>query len=187
MSMPKTEVKKCESDPTLIKNPFVCGTGSAVGIRLGLDKDPRRFKGDTQFISPILMENGNTLLHNQIDNKLSFTIGTGTMDYNESVVEIDKYDYEITADHLNKMCKYKDHKEGLPLSFLQIKTEDEGIEWYAKHHPKIPTDLLPIIARYHWGEPITKKGIKNEKKKIIKELDRKGLKVSNKPHIVSFD
>jgi hypothetical protein len=181
----KNEVKKCQSDPRLIKNPFICL--SAKGIRLGLDKDPRRFKGDTQFVHKIPLENGNLLLHNEIDNKLSFIIGKGDMAYNESIANIDKYDYEVPAEHLNKVCKYKEHKDGLPLSFLQIKTEDEGIEWYAKHHPKIPTDLLPIIARYHWGEPITKKGIKNEKKKIQKALTQQGLHISNKPHIVSFD
>jgi hypothetical protein len=185
MSMPKVEVKKCQSDPRLIKNTFICG--SARGIRLGLDKDPRRFKGDTQYIHPILMENGNTLLHNEIDDKLSFVIGTGEMAYNESMSNIDKYDYEVPAEYLNKVCKYKNHQEGLPLSFLQIKTEDEGIEWYAKHHPKIPTDLLPIIARYHWGEPITKKGIKNEKKKIEKEMQKQGLQVINKKVSLKFD
>ena len=185
MSMPKVEVKKCQSDPTLIKNPFICG--SAVGIRLGLDKDPRRFKGDTQYCHNIKLENGNTLLHNEIDEKLSFTIGKAELHYNEQICNIDKYDYQVPPEHLNKVCKYKNHKDGLPLSFLQINNENDGIEWYAKHHPKIPVDLLPIIARYHWGLPITKKVIKNEKKKIEKELNKQGLQVINKPCIVKFD
>ena len=185
MNLHKVEVKKCQSDPRLIKNPFICG--SSVGIRLGLDKDPRRFKGDTQFCHNIKMENGNTLLHNELDEKLSFTIGKAELDYNESIINIDKYDYSVSPEHLNKVCKYKNHTEGLPLSFLQITTEEEGLEWYAKHYPKIPTDLLPIIARYHWGLAITKKGIKNEKKKIVKEAEKQGLQVIKKPIIVKFD
>ena len=71
--------------------------------------------------------------------------------------------------------------------------EQDGINWYKKHYPKIPDDLLPIIARYNWGDPITKKAIKNEKKKIVKTLKKEGLQVKtkedndNKPFILTFD
>ncbi len=61
------------------------------------------------------------------------------------------------------------------------------MEWYSKHYPKLPDDLLPIIARYHWGEPITKKSLKNEKKKIIKKEQSKGLIRVNKNVSLSFD
>ena len=60
--------QECKADPTLIKNPFICN--SAKGVRLSLDKDPRRFKGNTQFITPHKLANGNTYLNNQVDLQL---------------------------------------------------------------------------------------------------------------------
>ena len=180
--------KNLKAEPTLIKNPFVCN--SSKQIRLGLDKDPRNFKGDTQFIKDIPLENGNTILNNEIDNKLSYMIGNAPMNEKEDLTFIQSYDYEVPVEKLNENKEEGDknyHTEALPLSFINIQCEDEGIEWYAKHHPKIPTDLLPIIARYHWGEPITKKAIKNEKKKITKEIEKEGLSISYKKVELSFD
>ncbi len=92
------------------------------------------------------------------------------------MTEMDKFDYQIPANELNKGLDKERHKDGLPLSFLQINNEEQGLEWYRKNYPKIPDDLLPIIARYHWGEPITKKALKNEKKKITKKLNKQGEK-----------
>ena len=108
----------------------------------------------------------------------------------KEMTDISKYDYLIPAKVLNKNSKVE-HTEGLPISFLQIKTEAEGMEWYANNYPKIPTDLLPIIARYHWGEPITKKGLRNEKKKIIKKAQKNDFVLNRKknknPFLVTFD
>ncbi len=176
--------QECKADPTLIKNPFICNTSK--GVRLSLDKDPRRFKGNTQFITPHKLQNGNTYLNNQVDPKLSYMFGKAEPEYNEFLSDIKSYDYQVPAEVLNKTSKVE-HKEGLPLSFLQIKTEEEGIEWYAKNYPKIPEELLPIIARHHWGEPITKKGLKNEKKKIEKKLHKQGLKREDGPVVLKFD
>tara|TARA_R100000231_G_scaffold107923_1_gene79880 strand:- start:1029 stop:1559 length:531 start_codon:yes stop_codon:yes gene_type:complete len=173
-----------KSDPLLIKNPFILNTKRELKTKLGPD--------NTQLIHDIQLENGNKLLHNPTDPKLSFTFGK-----NEEISDlsfIEQFDYEVPAEEINKTAKVK-HKDGLPLSFLQIETEEEGIEWYSNNYPKLPDELLPIIARYHWGEPITKKAIKNEKKKILKKLDKQGIALqrktkednNNKPFIVSFD
>ena len=180
----KVKTLENKSDPILIKNPFVCNTKAQ--IRLSLDKDPRVFKGGTLYAHKIELENGNTLLHNPQDERLSFMIGKYELDYNQSITDMSKYDYEVPVEVINKTSKVE-HKQALPLSFLQIRTEEEGIDWYARHFPKIPDDLLPIIARYHWGEPITKKGIKNEKKKIEKKLKKEGLSVEQKKVVLSFD
>ena len=180
-----------KSDPILIKNPFICN--SIRSVRLSLEKDPKALQGNTQLCHKVELENGNTYLHNPTDEKLSFMIGKNDIrDELKEMVDIKKYDYQIPAEELNKKSKVK-HKEGLPLSFLQIDNEEEGLEWYANNYPKIPTDLLPIIARYHWGDPITKKGLKKEKKKIIKKVEKKGLSVmtqeenNNNPFFVKFD
>lgn len=80
----------------------------------------------------------------------------------------------------------------LPMSFLSIKTVEEGMDWYREHHPAVPEDMLPYLARYHWGDlhpkvcKVPKK--KNSKKKKTKEYSIKikrappGEKIS-----VSFD
>ena len=173
----------CQDD-TLIKNPFTCK--SAVGHRLCMTKDPRHLKDrDTLYMSEYLGTNGNHHLISETNDKLSYCFGTAPETEQEHT-GFDLMDYQIPAETLNKTSKVK-HKEGLPLSFLQIDNEVQGLEWYKKNYPKIPDELLPIIARYHWGEPITKKAIKNERKKIEKKLQAKGLVVENKKVSLSFN
>jgi hypothetical protein len=43
---------------------------------------------------------------------------------------------------------------GVPLSFLDIRTVDEGIQWY-NEHTDMPDCMLPYLAEYHWGKPVT--------------------------------
>ena len=175
-----------KSDPLLIKNPFIVNTTNKLRTKLGKDK--------TQLIHDIELENGNKLLHNPSDPNLSYTIGLNKENNENELSFIEQFDYQVPIESINKTAKVK-HSQGLPISFLQVENEEEGIEWYSQHYPKLPDDLLPIIARYHWGEPLTKKAIKNEKKKILKKLDKSGIALqrktkednNNKPFIVSFE
>jgi len=181
-------ISKETSDYLNIKNPFICKGISE--IRIQPDKDPRKKIDESKSI--VIDGEKNTYLFNPTSEELTYTIGD---DAEKELVDIDKYDYQVPAEVLNEKRKdgKKPHKEGLPLSFIQINNEVDGIDWYKKHYPKIPEDLLSIIARYHWGEPITKKSIKNEKKKIIKQKKAEGLKILTKkdnednPFKVSFD
>ena len=154
-----------------LENPFC--VNSKYGVRIGLGKDPRHNKrcGKENVFQAKNETNGNTYLINPTDDKMSYTIGTGI---EKEMTDISKYDFEVPAEVLNegRSDGKKIHKEGLPLSFIQIKSEEEGVEWYKIHYPKIPDDLLPIIARYHWGDPITKKSVKNEKKKLRKKQQK---------------
>ena len=162
-------------DYKIIKNPFICN--SNYQVRLSPDKDPRENHVDrTEHIFQAEGSNGNTYLINPTNDKMSYCIGKEPI---ADMISSDPVDYEIPKEVLNdKRTDGKEpHKKGLPLSYIQITTEEEGVEWYRKHYPKIPEDLLPIIARYHWGEPITKKGIKNERKKILRKAQKKGLQV----------
>ena len=117
---------------------------------------------------------------------MSYVFGKGE---EKEMTELDKFDYEVPIEKLNENKEKDLHTQALPISFLQIKTEEEGVEWYKKHYPKIPDDLLPIIARYHWGDPITKKGLKNEGKKIKKKLEKKGFEINNKKetYVIEFN
>jgi len=159
-------INDVETDYREIENPFVCN--SSMPIRLGVPT-----KNNKSVIFTTSNSNGNKYFHNENDPKLNFVFGKSE---EKEMTEMEKFDYEIPANELNKGLDKERHKDGLPLSFLQIENEEQGLEWYRKNYPKIPDDLLPIIARYHWGEPITKKALKNEKKKINKKLNKQGEK-----------
>ena len=173
--------KELKSDPLLIKNPFMIN--SKVGqVRFGVEADKPQ-----KVVQTIMKPSGEVSLNSEQDSKLNFDfINPKTEEQIKEYIETDPLDYEIPVETLNKNSKVK-HERGLPMSFLQIKTEEEGVEWYKKHYPKIPNDLLPVIARYHWGEPMTKKGLKNERKKIIKKAEKKGIEVSKGKFSVKFD
>ena len=75
----------------------------------------------------------------------------------------------------DELVEQKEKPKVYPLSFLHIKTVEEGINWYKHHFPKLPDPYYEVLARYHWGVPLTHKAHKNEmKKKKKKELRRQG-------------
>ena len=168
-----------KSDPLLIKNPFMMN--SKVGkVRFGIEAEKPK-----KVIQTIPQQQGIQIYSEQ-DPQLNYNILNSKEEQIKEYIETDPLDYEIPPESLNKNGGQK-LEEGLPLSFLQIKTEEEGVEWYKQHYPKIPTDLLPVIARYHWGEPMTKKGLKNERKKVIKKAGQKGMSVKRGPVLVKFE
>ena len=76
------------------------------------------------------------------------------------------------------------------LSYLSVKSVEEGIDWYRKEYPKVPEELIPMMARWSWGNlnDVTKKEIKNNiKKQRKKEAKQKGLVITKKPVVVTFD
>ncbi|MAV35160.1 MAG: hypothetical protein CMJ59_06845 [Planctomycetaceae bacterium] len=107
---------------------------------------------------------------------------------------IDKYDFYIPLTEEDK--ENTKHTEPLPASFLQIKEGDvqAGIDWYKKHYPKVPDELVEIMARYNFGDLkyATRKSIRNDAKKFKKkhkkpQLLTQGFTVKSGPHIVTFD
>ena len=172
--------KELKSDPLLIKNPFTIK--SCAGVRVGVGKDPRYNKvGNIDFVEEYKKPNGNIQLIDNRNNMLSYTCGSADETKNE-YTSLDAYDYHVSAETLNKLRSDKKevHKDGVPMSFLQITNEIDGIDWYRNHYPKLAEELLPVIARYHWGEPITKKAVKNERKKFNKKLDKEKNKIIRK-------
>ena len=105
------EAKSVEAETyKLIKNPFVCKTSAPV--RLSLDKDPLRWKGNTQYVKTAKLHNGNTMMINEIDPKLSFMFGKEVDKTNYTYM--DKYDYQVPVETLNKNKEEGDkgfHKE----------------------------------------------------------------------------
>lgn len=88
-----------------------------------------------------------------------------------TLVERDLFDYSVvikkgepeTEDSVGTLDQV------VPISYSQIKTSEEGEDWYRAKYPELPEDFYGIIARYTWGQPFTKKEIKNTCKKIKKK------------------
>ena len=78
---------------------------------------------------------------------------------------------------------------GLPLSYLQISTVEDGTEWY-KNNSKYPDEVCEMLARYEWGD--LKYTTKKEFKNLAKKTTRKKRKakptfvVKRGPFVVSF-
>ena len=190
----------CVADTGLypnIENPFV-KMDSFVKPRLTLAKDPINKIGNTDYAGFYENEEG-IQINNDLDPKLNYFISDKIKEVNEYkgdmiyALEEEMLDYDISAETLNKNRTdgKEPHKDPLPISFLNIKTEEEGLLWYRKHYPKIPDDLLPIIARYHWGAKINNKTLKKEKKRNKKKEVPKGLETRKadpkNPFILKFD
>ena len=105
----------------------------------------------------------------------------------------DKFDYgvvvkkgkEETEDNVGSS------DETLPISYTAIKNPTHGEDWYRKKYPNLPEDFYGVIARYTWGQPQTKKSVKNEKKKYEKKKKKnpppQGLSVLQGKFLVKFD
>ena len=135
------------------------------------------------------------------DPKAQYICGTKGFDedVDKEFTYLDKVNYGIgraeTEDE--KKLINKDLPETRKdLSFLTVNSVEEGIEWYRQFDPKIPEELLPIMARWNWGDlsSITKKQIKNENKKDKKKnnkKDSKGIKIKHStkenPIIINFN
>ena len=179
----------------LINNPFV-KLDSFAKPRISLQKDPINKRGNTDYTQFYETSEG-VILENDLDPKLNYFI-SNTLKEKEPVdmiVPLDEsmLDYCISAETLNsnRTDGKELHKDPLPLSFLNIKTEEEGLLWYRRNYPKIPDDLLPIIARYHWGANINKDTIKKEKKKNKKKQAPITMSLetrdANNPFILDFN
>ena len=165
----------CSYEP-VVKNPFCLKVNGTQNKMFNIDNSKRETIGNTKYIKPIFLNKDEMILENQIDNKLSYTISTKPKEANgipEEITPLDKLDYQIPAKILNEAREKEDkkpiHKEGIPMSFMLIDNEEDGLIWYRNHYPKIPEELLPIIARYHWGHAINKHTLKKEKKQINSE------------------
>tara|TARA_R110000822_G_scaffold9968_2_gene38120 strand:+ start:63 stop:602 length:540 start_codon:yes stop_codon:yes gene_type:complete len=108
------------------------------------------------------------------------------------ILERDKIDYGVV---IKKGDEETENSTGsldttIPLTYYQITEPEEGELWYREKHPNLPEDFYGIIARYTWGQPQTKKSIKNEIKKVKKNPKKvlpQGLSVLKGTFSVSFD
>ena len=109
------------------------------------------------------------------DVKASYTLlDPLAEDYNPASVEwvsTDHVDYNLVAP-VSLEHRPGGH-QGLPMSYLQIKTVEEGTLWY-EANTKYPVEVCEMMAKYEWGDlrRTTKKEFKNLKKKTAKKKAR---------------
>jgi hypothetical protein len=62
-------------------------------------------------------------------------------------LDMDPVDYHMCFD----AYKGTDLEDiGVPISFLDVRTVAEGMEWYS-NHTKMPDCMIPFLAEYHRG------------------------------------
>jgi hypothetical protein len=135
------------------------------------------------------------------DDKLNYSFGSRgsevDLDYPEHILR-DKIDYnfvtqeeaeeEINSDTKDLLEEKVDKRNSL--SYMSVNSVDEGVEWYRQNFPKVPEDLLPLMARWSFGDlsEVTKKSVKNDAKRVKqgKKPKIKGLQVKKGPVVVTF-
>jgi len=118
----------------------------------------------------------------------------------KEIISLDKVDYMINTDadepepefnNVDIIAKENPTEDKQKtLSYLSVKSVEEGIEWYKKEFPKLPDELIPLMSRWNFGNlnEETKKSVRNNNKKLKKkEQKQSGLKIVNKPILISFD
>ena len=74
------------------------------------------------------------------------------------------------------------------ISYLSVKSVEEGIDWYRNEFPKMNEELLPLLSRWNFGDLNfeTKKSIKNKRKKD-KKKEKPFFKIEHRPVIITFN
>ena len=108
----------------------------------------------------------------------------GILENQEFILTMDKYDYGIVkqeADEYN-LAKIT------PCSLAQIETLEDAEFWYQQKFPTMPNEYWGIMARYSFGELLTKKEIKNKIKKYKKKNQEPpvGLQLNQGPFKLEF-
>ena len=101
-----------------------------------------------------------------------------------------------TPQEIDEYCdNFENNMKQKKLSYMKVNNVEEGAEWYKTEFPKLPDELCEIMGRWNWGElnTLTKKQLKNDKKKINKGNPNKkqkelyGLEAKKGNFVISFD
>ena len=98
---------------------------------------------------------------------VSYAIGPKADCSNQRYTTQDKYDYGIT-----------DLSESTPIqtvSYLNVKTEEEGVEWLKSRVPHLPDEVYGILARHEFLNDKYLNDVR-EARKYNRELRRDSLK-----------
>lgn len=127
------------------------------------------------------------------DPKLNYVCGSGGT---QEDLEKLRTQFVRVQDGIDYSIVQKEHSDAVvdgrnSLSFMNVKSIEEGIEWYRQNFPKVPDELLEPMARWNFGDlsQITKKDVKNDKKRIKQGKQPKvckGLEVKTGNFVVKF-
>lgn len=110
-------------------------------------------------------------------------------DFNKhpEVINISQYDYGF----VRKPGDDKNMPELITATELAcFQNLDDMEEFYRQKHPNLPDEYYGIMARYSTGQPITKKEVKQNLKKVKKNPNKQlpvGLSVAHKQITIDFD
>ena len=139
------------------------------------------------------MDNPNVKKMLYTDNsKCNFICGFD--DEPKIIAETKKYiplndlDYIIKQPHEIKEEINLDKDKQKQISYLSVKSVEEGIDWYRNEFPKMNEELLPLLSRWNFGDLNfeTKKSIKNKRKKD-KKKEKPFFKIEHRPVIITFN
>ena len=82
----------------------------------------------------------------------------------------------------------EDNKKNPPLSYTQITSEEEGVDWYRKHHPEYPDGVLRIMSRCAFGNPNAPvQDINTRTVTAPKQKEKPKFSVTEGEHVITFD
>ena len=109
----------------------------------------------------------SNVLINSNDDRFNYLFSRedNQLDNNETIIPMSEYDYGVVRDkgdefELDKIT---------PLSLASLTSLEEAEIWYRQKYPGLPDEYHGIMARYSFGELLTKKEIKNTYKKYKKK------------------
>ena len=104
----------------------------------------------------------------------------------QTYLSLDKIDYGL------KICEGDKTfiSPTMPISLAQIKSVEEGTEWFKHKYPELPSEYWSVMSKYYFKEPFTKKQLKNDLKKLKKKghcKNLQGLHIIHKKVRIEFD
>lgn len=149
---------------------------------------------------------GDNVILNTDDPKLNYeivaeekSIEPRTADGLDETTDISKVDYVIDKNLPNLKWGGKITEDGeienpieedkqKTLSYMGVKSLEEGEEWYRKNYPKLPDQLYSLCARWNWGDlkSHSKLSAKQEVKNMRKKKTGK-TEVKKGNFVVSFE
>lgn len=107
---------------------------------------------------------------------------------NKKYIGINDVDYVIKQpEEIKEEINLNEDKQK-KLSYLSVKSIQEGINWYRNEFPKMNEELLPLLSRWNFGDlnNETKKSIKNKRKKE-KKKEKPIFKIEHRPIVITFE
>tara|TARA_R110000787_G_scaffold55854_4_gene128676 strand:- start:509 stop:946 length:438 start_codon:yes stop_codon:yes gene_type:complete len=109
----------------------------------------------------------STVLINSNDERFNymFSKNDNQLDSQETIIPMSEYDYGVVRAAGNAF----ELDQITPLSLASLSSLEEAELWYRQKYPSLPDEYHGIMARYSFGELLTKKELKNTYKKYKKK------------------